>query len=139
VPIVERHLPHRPATGNAGVVHDEVDATEQTIGGGRHVLDLPRVGDVDDHGRRVPAGALDQTRRLLAALLMNVGEQQARPLLREPQAERASEPAAGTGDDCAVQGKRHRGSWMRCRESGSGVGRRGRPTNAETRFELRAG
>src|SRR5690606_8812284 len=99
VPVLERDLADLAGHGDAGVVHEEVDAAERAPDRLRHRLDVGDLTDVDAHRHRATAGGFDEARRLLGALEVDVGDEHPAAALGQGEADGAAEAAAAAGHD----------------------------------------
>ena len=87
------------AAEDRGVVDQVVDAAELRKRLRGHLLGGVGVGDVDPHGERVAALALDAVGDLLRALGVDVGDDHGRALAGQRLGVRLADTAAGSGDD----------------------------------------
>ena len=115
VPRLLGHVPRvaRLVLGDAGVVHQHVDATEALDRPFDHRARSLHGGDVGDDQLRVGPRFADERDGLVAADVVDVGEHEHGTFLREPHRGGAPEPRARAGDDGDLPVEPHRAplSW----------------------------
>jgi len=95
-PFVHRGVDHRPAAGDAGVVHEHVEHAELRIDRLVHHLELGVAADV--HRNREVSFAVQQRDGFACALEHDVHARNRAARLRVTLRERAAETTAGAGD-----------------------------------------
>ena len=98
-PVVEADLADRAADRDARVVDEQVGSAEALVGLHREELDLRRARHVAREGVRLGAARTKHRRGLFGRVRAVVGSDDPRASTRELEAKRASESAAGAGDD----------------------------------------
>jgi hypothetical protein len=98
-PVLGADFPDRAErAGDAGVVDEEVDRTEQLLDLARGALDRRRIGHVAAHAQGVAAGVANDVRELVE-LRQRAREQRHRGAFgRQALGDRPPEPAPGAGD-----------------------------------------
>ncbi len=106
LPLLRRDVFERPphlTQDPSGVVHQDIDAARRRRRVGDKGLDGEGVAHIGGAYRADAAGGDREARRLAQLVFEHVASPHARAALRERQADGASEPVGGAGDqDCLV-------------------------------------
>ena len=97
LPVLKRQVLQRGTAGDAGVVHQDVQAPEALHRRCQTVLHLPLIADVDHGSSRLAAGTADLRLDCRQVLGIHIHQHHLRPGLRQPHCNGASQPAARPG------------------------------------------